>query len=195
MKRSVLSKRRRPSGYSGTGAPVIVVATRLQLRGWRNLRRFFRLNGDIKAQLREEPGVVRYRRRALRSVAVLHAVHLAGRRGPRRLREIRCPSALDGCLRRDRRSRRLGVPTLGGAGAEIPDLVRGQGSPRRGRHALIEPAVPSRGGSWQRVLRAFRSPIATPRRSSVGRSRAQSSRVGARPGPALLGAGIYCGFP
>ena len=43
---------------------MIVVATRLQLRGWRNLRRFFRLNGDIKAQLREAPGVVRYRRRA-----------------------------------------------------------------------------------------------------------------------------------
>ena len=43
---------------------MIVVATRLQLRGWRHLRRFFRLNGDIKAQLRETPGVVRYRRRA-----------------------------------------------------------------------------------------------------------------------------------
>ena len=43
---------------------VIVVATRLQLRGWRHLRRFFRLNGDIKRQLRETPGVVRYRRRA-----------------------------------------------------------------------------------------------------------------------------------
>ncbi len=44
--------------------PVIVVATRLQLRGWRHLRRFFALNGDIKAQLREAPGVVRHRRRA-----------------------------------------------------------------------------------------------------------------------------------
>ena len=43
---------------------VIVVATRLQLRGWRHLRRFFRLNGDIKRQLGEAPGVVRYRRRA-----------------------------------------------------------------------------------------------------------------------------------
>ena len=43
---------------------MIVVATRLQLRGWRHLRHFFRLNGDIKAQLREAPGVVRYRRRA-----------------------------------------------------------------------------------------------------------------------------------
>ena len=43
---------------------MIVVATRLQLRGWRHLRRFFRLNGGIKAQLREVPGVVRYRRRA-----------------------------------------------------------------------------------------------------------------------------------
>ena len=43
---------------------MIVVATRLQLRGWRHLRRFFRLNGDIKTQLRGTPGVVRYRRRA-----------------------------------------------------------------------------------------------------------------------------------
>ena len=43
---------------------MIVAATRLQLRGWRHLRHFFRLNGAIKAQLREAPGVVRYRRRA-----------------------------------------------------------------------------------------------------------------------------------
>ena len=43
---------------------MIVVATRLQLRGWRHLRHFFGLNGDIKAQLRETPGAVRYRRRA-----------------------------------------------------------------------------------------------------------------------------------
>ena len=43
---------------------MIVVATRLQLRGWRHLRRFFQLNGDIKHQLRDAPGVVRYRRRA-----------------------------------------------------------------------------------------------------------------------------------
>ncbi len=44
--------------------PLIVVATRLQLRGWRHLRRFFGINGEIKAQLRDDPGVVRYRRRA-----------------------------------------------------------------------------------------------------------------------------------
>ncbi|MXV91371.1 MAG: DUF3291 domain-containing protein [Acidimicrobiia bacterium] len=43
---------------------MIVVATRLQLRGWRHLRRFFAINGEIKAQLRDDPGVVRYRRRA-----------------------------------------------------------------------------------------------------------------------------------
>lgn len=41
-----------------------VVATRLQLRGWRHLRRFFGINGEIKAQLRDDPGVLRYRRRA-----------------------------------------------------------------------------------------------------------------------------------
>ena len=44
--------------------PLIVVATRLQLRGVRHLRRFFGLNGDIKRQLRDAPGVLRYRRRA-----------------------------------------------------------------------------------------------------------------------------------
>ncbi|MCY3806825.1 MAG: hypothetical protein OXG55_06855 [bacterium] len=44
--------------------PLIVVVTRLQLRGWRHLRRFFGINGEIKAQLRDDPGVVRYRRRA-----------------------------------------------------------------------------------------------------------------------------------
>ena len=43
---------------------MIVVVTRLQLRGWRHLRHFFGLNGDIKAQLRVTPGAVRYRRRA-----------------------------------------------------------------------------------------------------------------------------------
>lgn len=44
--------------------PLIVVATRLQLRGVRHLRRFFGLNGGIKRQLRDAPGVLRYRRRA-----------------------------------------------------------------------------------------------------------------------------------
>lgn len=43
---------------------MIVVATRLQLRGWRHLRRFFGIDGEIEAQLRDDPGVVRYRRRA-----------------------------------------------------------------------------------------------------------------------------------
>lgn len=43
---------------------MIVVATVLHLRGWRHLRSFFRLNGEIKTQLRGDPGVVRYRRRA-----------------------------------------------------------------------------------------------------------------------------------
>ncbi len=52
------------AGDDDAQEPVIVVATRLQLRGWRHLRRFFRLNGDIKRQLREAPGVLRYRRRA-----------------------------------------------------------------------------------------------------------------------------------
>ncbi len=43
---------------------VTVVATRLQLRGWRQIRRFFQLNGAIKRQLKVTPGVINYWLRA-----------------------------------------------------------------------------------------------------------------------------------
>lgn len=41
-----------------------VVATRLQLRGWRKLRRFFQVNRAVERQLRVDPGLVSYRLRA-----------------------------------------------------------------------------------------------------------------------------------
>ena len=41
-----------------------VVATRLQLRGWRQIRRFSQLNGAIKRQLKGIPGVIKYWLRA-----------------------------------------------------------------------------------------------------------------------------------
>ncbi len=37
---------------------VVVVATRLKLRGWCEVRRFFRLNGAIRRQLNETPGAI-----------------------------------------------------------------------------------------------------------------------------------------
>lgn len=40
--------------------PVTVVATRLKLRNWRQLRRFFRVNGEIKRQLKRTPGLIGY---------------------------------------------------------------------------------------------------------------------------------------
>lgn len=43
---------------------VTVVATRLQLRNWRQLRRFFRTNGQVVRQLKSTPGLLRYRLRA-----------------------------------------------------------------------------------------------------------------------------------
>ena len=43
---------------------VVVVATRLKLRGWRQVRRFFQLNGAIKRQLKGIPGVINYWLRA-----------------------------------------------------------------------------------------------------------------------------------
>ena len=46
------------------GQQVVVVATRLQLRGWRQIRRFFQLNGAIKRQLKATPGVINYWLRA-----------------------------------------------------------------------------------------------------------------------------------
>ena len=46
------------------GQQVVVVATRLQLRGWRQIRRFFQLNGAIKRQLKGTPGVINYWLRA-----------------------------------------------------------------------------------------------------------------------------------
>ena len=41
-----------------------VVATRLQLRGWRKLRRFFQVNGAVERQLKANPGLVSYRLKA-----------------------------------------------------------------------------------------------------------------------------------
>ena len=45
-------------------AGATVVATRLQLRGWRKLRRFFQVNRAVERQLRADPGLVSYRLRA-----------------------------------------------------------------------------------------------------------------------------------
>lgn len=41
-----------------------VVATRLQLRSWRNLRRFFQVNRAVERQLKADPGLVSYRLKA-----------------------------------------------------------------------------------------------------------------------------------
>ncbi|MCY3923516.1 MAG: hypothetical protein OXG27_14150 [Chloroflexi bacterium] len=41
-----------------------MVATRLQLRSWRNLRRFFQANRAVERQLKADPGLVSYRLRA-----------------------------------------------------------------------------------------------------------------------------------
>ena len=46
------------------GKPMTVVATSLKLRGWRQLRRFFKLNGAIKRQLNVSSGLVQYRLKA-----------------------------------------------------------------------------------------------------------------------------------
>lgn len=46
------------------GKPMTVVATSLKLRGWRQLRRFFKLNGSIKRQLNASCGLVQYRLKA-----------------------------------------------------------------------------------------------------------------------------------
>jgi len=45
-------------------AGATVVATRLQLIGWRKLRRFFQVNRAVERQLRADPGLVSYRLRA-----------------------------------------------------------------------------------------------------------------------------------
>ena len=45
-------------------AMVTVVATRLKLRNWRCLRRFFRINGAVERQLKADPGLISYRLRA-----------------------------------------------------------------------------------------------------------------------------------
>ena len=39
---------------------VAVVATRLKLRSWLKLRRFFKVNGEIKRQLEDAPGLIDY---------------------------------------------------------------------------------------------------------------------------------------
>lgn len=41
-----------------------VVATRLKLRGWRHLRRFFRANRAVERQLKADPGLISYRLKA-----------------------------------------------------------------------------------------------------------------------------------
>ncbi len=46
------------------GKPMTVVATSLKLRGWRQLRRFFKLNGAIKRQLNVSSGLLQYRLKA-----------------------------------------------------------------------------------------------------------------------------------
>ena len=46
------------------GKPMTVVGTSLKLRGWRQLRRFFKLNGAIKRQLNVSSGLVQYRLKA-----------------------------------------------------------------------------------------------------------------------------------
>lgn len=43
---------------------VTVVATRLKLRSWLKLPRFFRVNGEIKRQLKTTPGLIGYWLRA-----------------------------------------------------------------------------------------------------------------------------------
>ena len=43
---------------------VTVVATRLKLRNWLKLKRFFKVNGEIKRQLKHTPGLLRYRQKA-----------------------------------------------------------------------------------------------------------------------------------
>ena len=58
----------RESEDSGTqsenGAVMTVVATRLKLRSWRNLRQFFRVNRAVERQLKADPGLISYRLRA-----------------------------------------------------------------------------------------------------------------------------------
>ena len=43
---------------------VTAVATRLKLRNWLQLRRFFRVNGEVERQLRATPGLISYRLKA-----------------------------------------------------------------------------------------------------------------------------------
>ena len=43
---------------------VTVVATRLKLRNWLQLRRFFRVNGEVERQLRDAPGLIDHRLKA-----------------------------------------------------------------------------------------------------------------------------------
>ena len=45
-------------------AGATVVATRLQMKGWRKLRRFFQVNRAVERQLKADPGLVGYRLRA-----------------------------------------------------------------------------------------------------------------------------------
>ena len=45
-----------PTGESSA----TIVATRLQLRGWRKLPRFFRVNSAVVRQLKADPALIRY---------------------------------------------------------------------------------------------------------------------------------------
>lgn len=46
------------------GPQLAVVATRLKLRNWLQLRRFFKVNGEVERQLRAAPSLVSYRLKA-----------------------------------------------------------------------------------------------------------------------------------
>jgi len=54
------------AGAASDGEPVVgestatVVATRLQLRGWRQLPRFFRVNSAVVRQLKADPNLISY---------------------------------------------------------------------------------------------------------------------------------------
>ncbi|MCY3567208.1 MAG: hypothetical protein OXH38_01170 [Chloroflexi bacterium] len=52
------------TAQSETESSATVVATRLKLSSWRNLRRFFRVNRAVERQLKADPDLISYRLRA-----------------------------------------------------------------------------------------------------------------------------------
>ena len=56
--------------------PMTVVATSLKLRGWMQLRRFFKLNGAIKRQLNVSSGLLQYSPRQISAVAFFYVICL-----------------------------------------------------------------------------------------------------------------------